>query len=57
MEKVLSYKTLSFHIDTTAGYAFSPAMKKRLHTALVKICTTGGDSLSHSCDDGDVRKT
>jgi hypothetical protein len=42
---------------TTIGHAFSPVMNKSLHAAFVKICTNGGDPLSHSCDDGvNVRK-
>jgi hypothetical protein len=41
---------------TTTGCAFSSAMNKSLHAALVKICTSGGNPLSHSCDDGVVRK-
>jgi hypothetical protein len=33
-------------------------MNKNLHAAFVKICTSGGDPLSHSFDDGVVvRKT
>jgi hypothetical protein len=33
-------------------------MNKSLHTALLKICTSVGDPLSHSCDDGIIaRKT
>jgi hypothetical protein len=44
------YKTPSFHSVTTTGYTFLPVMNKSLHAALVKICTSGIDPLSHSCD-------
>jgi hypothetical protein len=36
-------QNISFHIVTTTGYAFSPAMNKSLHAALIKICTCRGD--------------
>jgi hypothetical protein len=56
MEQVVSYKTLSLHIVTTIGYAFSPMMNKRLYAALVKICTSGSGAFPHSCNDVVVRK-
>jgi hypothetical protein len=40
MEQVFSYKTLSFHIVTTTGYAFSPAMNKSLNAVLIKLGTS-----------------
>jgi hypothetical protein len=52
--QVVSYKILLFHIVTSTGYALSPAMNKSLHAALIKICTSGGDPLSHSCINGVV---
>jgi hypothetical protein len=45
-----SFQLQSIHIVTTTGYAFSQAMTKSLHAAIVKICTSGGDPLSHSCN-------
>ena len=45
-EQILSYKALFFNIVTTISYAFSPVMKRSLHSALLKICTRGGDPLS-----------
>ena len=47
-------KTLFFSIATTISYMFLPVMNKSLHTALVKIHTSGGDPLFHSCCDGIV---
>ena len=45
IEQVLSYNTvLSFSVGTTISHAFLPAMKKSLHVALRKICTSGDDS-------------
>ena len=43
-------------MDTTIGYALSPAMNKSLFAALVKLCTCGGDSLFHSSYDGVVAR-
>jgi hypothetical protein len=37
---------------TTAGYAFLSAMNKCLHAGPIKICTSGGGSVSHTCDGG-----
>jgi hypothetical protein len=45
MEQVFSYKTVSFQIVTATGCAFSPAMNKCLHAALVKICASGGSPI------------
>jgi len=39
IEQILGYKILFFNIITTISYAFSPAMNKSLHAALIKICT------------------
>jgi len=36
--EILSYKTPFFSVATTISCAFSPAMKKGLHAALVEIC-------------------
>jgi hypothetical protein len=47
---------LSFHIVTTSDQGISPVINKSLHAVLVKICTSGGDQLSHSCNDGVVKK-
>ena len=50
IEQILSYKTLFFNTSTTISCAFSPAMNKSLHAALVKICTLGGDHCDcHHC--------
>ena len=56
IEQILSYKTLYFDLVTTIGYALSPAMNKSLHTALVKICTSGGGPLFHSLYDGVIAR-
>jgi len=42
IDLILSYKTLFFNIVSTISCAFSPEMNKRLHAALMKICTSGG---------------
>jgi len=36
---------LQITLITTISFAFSPAINKRLHAVLVKICTSGGDPL------------
>ena len=41
-------RTLVFNIVTTVSYAVSPEMSNNWHSALVKICTGGGDALSLS---------
>ena len=41
---------------TTIGYALSPAMNKSVHAKLVKLCTSGGGPLFHSCYDGVVAR-
>ena len=51
IEEILNYKTLFFNIVTTISYAFLPAMSKSLHAVLIKICTSRGDPLFHSCYD------
>jgi hypothetical protein len=56
IKQILSYKTLFFDIVTTFAYGLSPAMNKRLHTALIIICTTGGGPLFHSSYDGVIAK-
>jgi len=48
-EQILSYKTLFFNIVTTTGYAFSPAMNKSLHAALIKICMVIQNMACLSC--------
>jgi len=48
IKQIFSYKILFFNIVTNISYAFSPAMNKSLHAALIKICTSGGDPLSLS---------
>jgi len=55
-EHILSYETLFFNIVTTISYAFLPAMNKSLHAMLVKICTSRGDSLFHSCYDSIIAR-
>jgi len=52
MEQIFTYKTLFFNLITTTSYAFLPVMNKSLHATLVKICTSKGDPLFHSCCDG-----
>lgn len=42
-EYIFSYKTLFFNILFIISYAFSPAVNKSLHAALVHICTSRGD--------------
>ena len=44
LEAIFIYKVL-FSNTVTVGYKFSQAMNKRLHTALVNICTSRGDPL------------
>ena len=56
IEQILSYKTLFFNTVTIISNAFSPAMNKSLHAILIKICTNGGASLSHSCQDGVIAR-
>jgi len=36
IEQIFSYKTLFFNTVTTISYAFSPAVNKSLHAALLK---------------------
>ena len=52
VERIHSYKTLFCNVLTTISYAFSPATNKSLHAVHIKICTSGGDLLFHSCYDG-----
>ena len=56
IEHIVNYKTLFFNIVTTIIYAFSPAMNKSLHAALVNICTSGADPLYHSFYDGIIAR-
>jgi hypothetical protein len=55
-EQILSYKTLFFDVVTTIGYALWPALNKSLDAAIIKICTSGGDSLFRSSYDGVVAR-
>ena len=45
IEQILSYKRVFFNTVTTTSSAFSPAMSKSLHAALVTICTSRDDPL------------
>ena len=45
-----------FKIVTTISYAFLPEMNKSLHTTLIKISTSRGDPLFHSCYDGIIAR-
>jgi len=49
-------KKIFFNIAITINHAFLPAMNQSLHTTLVKICTSGGDPVFHSCNDGIIAK-
>ena len=51
IEQIPTYKTLIFNIATTISYALLPAMNKTLCGVFVKICSSGGDPLLHSCYD------
>ena len=48
-QRILSYKTVLFNTGTTVSYAFLPAMNRNLHVALIKICTSRGDSAAKNC--------
>ena len=48
IEQILSYKTQSFSAVTTISRILLPAIKKVLHAIHIKICTSGGYSLSLS---------
>jgi len=47
--QILIYKTLFFSIVTIISCAFLPVMNKSLHAMLIKIYTSKGDPLFHSC--------
>jgi len=54
--KILSYKKLFFNTVIAISCAFSSAMNKSLHAALIIICTRGDDPLFHSCCDSATAK-
>ena len=56
METVLIYQTLFFHVITIISCAFSPVTSKSLHATFIRICTSGGDPLFHSCCDSVVAR-
>ena len=41
-----------FQIVTTSSYTFLPVMNKSLCAAFMQICTSGGETLFHSCYGG-----
>jgi len=45
---------ITFNIVTTIIYKLLLEMNKSLHTALVKACTSAGNSLFHGCCDSIV---
>ena len=44
------------NIITTISYVFSPPKSKSLHAAFVKICTSRGGPLFHSCYDSNIAR-
>ena len=44
-----AYKVHFSNIVLTINYAFLPVVDKNLHATLIKIYTSGGDPLFHSC--------
>ena len=40
---------LFFNVVTTISYALIAAMNKSLHAVLIRICTSGGDTLFYNC--------
>ena len=46
VEQILSYEAIFFSLVTVISYAFLPVMKKSMHAALVKICSSRGDLFS-----------
>lgn len=52
MEHILCYGTQFSDVVITISRAFSTAMNSSLHAALIKVCTSGGDPLLHSCYEG-----
>ena len=51
IEQILSYNRLFFNTVTTTSCAFSPVMNESLPATFIKICTSRGDPLFHSCYD------
>ena len=49
-------QTPFFNIIITISCMCLPAMNKSLHDDLIKICTSGGDPVFHSCSDGIVAR-
>ena len=57
IEQNLCYKTFSFNTVITSSCAYLPAMNMSLHAVLIKIYTSEGEPLFHSCYDSiDARK-